>query len=453
MKPTDWPDVQRLILFAYKELEHAQYLMLSIEHPGLFKQWLEDNISGITHYQPTAPSSGFNIAFTATGLEKLGLSSETYHQFSREFKEGIATQKRSLLLGDTDSNDPEHWSWGGTRSPTIDVLLLCFEKTKESLVHKVSQRLEELEAYTTVIQQLPTQALSDRKEHFGFSDGLSQPKIEGAPGNSPSNSNDLKAGEFLLGHTSNYGTETPFPSDNNAFKNFGYNGSYLVFRQLEQHVRTFWQYLDKQNPEEDDKVFLASKMVGRWPNGAPLSLYPTVEPLRFTPQEEKTFDYSDDPQGNNCPMASHIRRSNPRATDLGLSNKECSLNSANHHRIIRRGRPYGKPLHTTLSPTSMLKADDTEEKRGLNFLCFNADIARQFEFIQQTWIHNAKFNGLYNDLDPLLGTREQKGCGDDFTIPQQPIRKRLKALPQFVTTKGGAYFFMPSISALKQLAN
>ena len=456
MQPIDFPNIQSLVLYAYKDLHHATYLMLHIEHHDLFKQWLDDNIENITTSDIQAESTALNIAFTAPGLEKLNLSPHTYQQFSREFTEGIVTHKRSQLLGDEGSNAPKNWDWGGPSTPDIDVLILCYADSESALESQIAHITSELEAYTTQLQRLDTQALFDRKEHFGFKDGLSQPKIAGVHINVENNkdSNTLAPGEFLLGQESGYGTTTPFPHDKENFKHFGKDGSYLVFRQLEQDVKGFWHYLDQQNTEEDNKVYLATKMVGRWPNGAPISRFPTQEPDHLNPSIANDFNYADDPQGNHCPMASHIRRTNPRATDLGLSNEKNNIASVNHHRIMRRGRPYGKPLHKHLSPTAMMKADDTEP-RGLHFLCFNADLARQFEFIQQTWINNEKFNGLYNDLDPLLGTRPKEHglSGDDFTIPQNPMRHKLKNIPQFVTTKGGAYFFMPSISALKQLTN
>ncbi len=453
MQPINFPNIQSLILYAYKDLHHATYLMLHIEHPDLFKQWLSDNVDNFTTSDCQAESTAINIAFTAPGLNKLNLSQHTYQQFSREFKEGIATTKRSQVLGDEASNSPEKWNWGGPSTPVIDVLLLCYADSDSALKAQISHITTEIEAYTTQLQELSTHSLFERKEHFGFKDGLSQPKIAGIHTNAKEN-NTLAPGELLLGQESGYGTTTPFPHDNENFKHFGKDGSYLVFRQLEQDVKGFWHYLDKQNTEEDNKVYLAAKMVGRWPNGAPISLFPTQEPDHLNPAIANDFNYSDDPQGNLCPMASHIRRTNPRATDLGLSNVKDNIASVNHHRIIRRGRPYGKPLHKHLSPTAMMKADDSEP-RGLHFLCFNADLSRQFEFIQQTWVNNEKFNGLYNDLDPLLGTRpkEHDISGGDFTISQKPMRHKLKNIPQFVTTKGGAYFFMPSISALKQLAN
>src|SRR5205085_12110271 len=85
------------------------------------------------------------------------------------------------------------------------------------------------------------------------------------------------------------------------------------------------------------------------------------------------------------------------------------------------------------------------------------DIRRQFEFVQQSWVNNPKFGGLYGDRDPLVGDNVDPG-GDlsesgTFTVPATPVRCRLKEIPRFVTVKGGGYFFLPSISALRYLAS
>ena len=88
------------------------------------------------------------------------------------------------------------------------------------------------------------------------------------------------------------------------------------------------------------------------------------------------------------------------------------------------------------------------------FTCFNADISRQYEFIQYTWANYPKFKQLYNDPDPIIGVRENPAEGTEqvFTIPGQPVSKYITGLKSFVTVKGGSYFFFPSISAIKYLA-
>jgi deferrochelatase/peroxidase EfeB len=134
---------------------------------------------------------------------------------------------------------------------------------------------------------------------------------------------------------------------------------------------------------------------------------------------------------------------------------------ASHHRILRRGRAYGEPLAEGADPDRLMREDGVE--RGLYFICLNADIARQFELIQQTWLNNAKFDGLYADPDPVAAGHPRPPTGPvdeasqrrmqrNFTFPRRPVRERCTDMPLFVTPVGGAYFFLPGMRALKFLA-
>jgi deferrochelatase/peroxidase EfeB len=123
------------------------------------------------------------------------------------------------------------------------------------------------------------------------------------------------------------------------------------------------------------------------------------------------------------------------------------------HRILRRGREYGPGL----PPYDAAQPPPTDGiERGLHFICLNANIARQFEFLQNAWINSSKFSGLTGESDPLLGNREPlPGCPftNGFTEPQKDgVPRHRSRLPQFVTVKGGAYFFLPSLSALRFFA-
>ena len=97
------------------------------------------------------------------------------------------------------------------------------------------------------------------------------------------------------------------------------------------------------------------------------------------------------------------------------------------------------------------------EERGLHFICLCANLVRQFEFVQNAWISVAKFDGLFGEADPLLGNREPIAGGidtDQFSMPQASgVTKRLEGLPPFVRVRGGAYFFMPGIRALRFIAS
>jgi deferrochelatase/peroxidase EfeB len=118
-----------------------------------------------------------------------------------------------------------------------------------------------------------------------------------------------------------------------------------------------------------------------------------------------------------------------------------SLAVTDRHRLLRRGRNYG-PAEDGTAPG---------DERGLQFIALNANLSRQFEFVQHTWLNSAKFAGLYEDVDPVTGTR---GPGaSTFTVPGSPFRTRHLDVPSFVTTRGGAYFFLPGLRALSYLAN
>jgi deferrochelatase/peroxidase EfeB len=185
--------------------------------------------------------------------------------------------------------------------------------------------------------------------------------------------------------------------------------------------------------------------MGRWPSGAPLVKHPDKDP--GGDNTDNDFNYSkDDELGYKCPIGSHIRRVNPRDhfEETGPSG---SLKLTRRHRIMRRIRTYGEPF------VSSAENHKPNGKVGLLFGCFNADISRQFEFIQYTWANYPKFKRLYADPDPFVGVRDNppQGSEQNFTIPTPTANKTITGLKNFVTVKGGAYFFFPSISALKFL--
>ena len=292
-----------------------------------------------------------------------------------------------------------------------------------------------------------TEVLPERKEHFGFVDGISQPRIAGYAGDKTDKSSaataapGLAAGEFVLGYANEYG-KLPSSPKMAGSRDLGRNGTYLVFRQLDQDVPGFWRnLLARAGGNRSEAVRLAAKCVGRWPSGAPLVRSPT----RDDPSQGDVNDFgyaNEDPKGTACPFGAHIRRSNPR--DALPATQEESLELARRHALVRRGRSYGEPL-------APFTSEAVPKERGLLFICVNANIGRQFEFVQQTWINNPKFAGLYDERDPLLGDHEQ--AGGTFTIPAAPFRERLRDLPRFTRVRGGAYFFLPSLRALRLLVS
>jgi Dyp-type peroxidase family len=363
-------------------------------------------------------------------------------QFSNEFVHGMTTEHRRRILGDVGESAPENWDWGGPSSEAVGAVLLLYARDNSELAGLLEEQLGLLvDAGVEVQRKLDTSNL-DGFEPFGFRDGISQPFVEGLSKSGPAGQT-VRAGEFVLGYVNEHGhvTDEPLVTDG-----IGRNGSYLVFRQLEQDVRGFWRYLDSAVGHPTERTTLAAKMVGRWPGGAPLALSDRDDPALA---EANDFAYfHEDPVGVRCPVGAHVRRTNPRdSLDPGPgTDKSLAINR--RHRLLRRGREYGQALSPEAALTESLAR---EEARGLHFICLNANIARQFEFVQDTWLNNPKFAGLYNDSDPLVG--QSAPYGGTFTMPSAGgVRSRVKEMPRFITVRGGAYFFLPGIQALRRLA-
>ena len=467
----DEKDIQGLLKRGFGHLPQGLYVLLQISNPPAMKSWLQAHMDKVTTAAEDKPSQAINIAFTCSGLKKLQLPASVLQSFSREWQESMITPERSCRLGDIQHNAPENWEWGDSHHSQIDLLLCGFHET-----HKKSQRwLQDLEQqpFLQIVHTLNCNSLPNNKEHFGFRDGISQPAIKNLHAGKAA-LNSIATGEFILGHRNEY-DEVDFgptiatkhdkhlllKSNKKGISYLGLNGSYLVFRQLEQDVKAFWQYADEQSKDEYNKshpqsrLLFASKMVGRWPNGKRIRAGATAQPSSgIAHKPENNFTYERDQAGLGCPIGSHIRRANPRGTLSGQKKIKDAIKTSNRHRILRRGRSYGAPLSSTMTPEAFLQAKDNDEKRGLLFICLNADIARQFEFVQQTWLNNNKFRGLYDEVDPIAGIKpkSQQALGNHFSIPGKPFRQRLRQVPPFVTVKGGGYFFLPSISALKFLS-
>ena len=112
------------------------------------------------------------------------------------------------------------------------------------------------------------------------------------------------------------------------------------------------------------------------------------------------------------------------------------------HRIIRRSSSYGPML-----PEGVLEDDGAD--RGILFFCLQASLARGFEFVKTQWINEGTFFGTPDEMDPLAGPNDGTRV---FTVPQQPIRRRLTELPQFVVNRGGEYSSCPALRALRWIA-
>ena len=479
-------DIQGLVFSGYRRLVHSTYVLLRIDHPELARRWLINLMPRITDARERSKPEieqqrlAYNVAFTWDGLRSLGLTDAALGQFSEVFQEGLAPghgSHRSRVLGDSGLNSPDHWNWG-TGGARADILLMIFAKEKDELLAEVRAQVTAFTCRPAGVEvaQLSGQLLLDEKdapdarltrEHFGFVDGISQPDIEGStrPGRQGKADDVLKPGEFLLGYTANDGTVTPgipMPAIHDQHRmlpmvpeqpdrrDFGRNGTYLVLRQLAQDVSAFRRSTARAAGASDwatgsaTAEQAAARMVGRWRDGTPLMAHNSSDhgASARAAADASQFGFANDQHGFGCPIGSHIRRANPR--DSLQPDSSVALNSANRHRLLRRGRPYGDPL----PPAS---ARDDGKERGMVFICLNSDIERQFEFVQQNWINNPSFGGLYAERDPVMGT--VSATGGSLTVQANAVRERINGFGQFVTVKGGDYFFLPGMSALRYLSS
>ena len=470
-------EIQGIILRGYGELNSACFLLLAIGDAELAKNWLKTLQLRNGEVKPRATEHCVNIAFTPSGLKKLGLSEEVLGMFAGEFNKGMAgTGHRRRILGDHGDSSPDRWRWGGPNNDAVDILLMLYAGDDAALGALVERESGDLARRgLRLIERLDSVTLPGRKEHFGFRDGISQPAIEGYSADS-SPGNTIAAGEFVLGYLNAYGQYTDRPTvkpeqdpdslllpapDDRSRHDLGMNGSYLVFRQLSQNVHAFWNYLAENAPgiiagdTTQACIALASKMVGRWPSGAPLVNSPDADNPQLADDNDFMYVRSGDADGLKCPIGSHVRRSNPRDALDPKPGSERSIEVGKRHRIVRRGRAYGPPAVDSMQPGDIIGKPDAGKDRGLHFICFNTQIGRQFEFIQHTWVNSTKFDGLYDDDDPLIGDRggtESHPAGV-FTVQQEPVRRRVTGMPRFVTVRGGGYFFMPGISAVRYIAS
>ncbi|MFN2201240.1 MAG: Dyp-type peroxidase, partial [Caldilineaceae bacterium] len=433
-------DIQGFVTSGYGHLAYAAYLLFEIGDRRGVQQWLRSAVPQVTTAQSwridsdlpkSRPQRALNIAFTAAGLAAIGLSESALRSFPDEFRAGIASERRSQILGDTGDSAPETWEVGGPSNPPLHVMFILHAASQGDL-DTWCAAIREAAQGQGMIESPSGPQQGYRPEHdrepFGFFDAVGQPEILGIKGSG------VQTGEFILGYRNEYGyvpaspvvpaaedashvlpiSENPYRGA--AYHDLGVNGTFVAYRKLQQDVAGFWRFMReesvRQKGEADPRfmVWLAAKMVGRWPNGVPLVLSPQPPGSPTIPSNE--FEYAQlDPTGLNCPFGSHIRRTNPRDQIRPAGPAE-SLHMSLRHRMLRRGRAYGRPLMDPLilddpedaaSRQALLDLAHDGESRGIHFFCVNASIKRQFEFVQQAWMNNPRFNGLVDNRDPISG--------------------------------------------------
>ncbi|PWU11248.1 MAG: peroxidase [Verrucomicrobia bacterium] len=433
----EFDDIQHILLTRAPAL-NGRYEFLTFKTPAAGRAWLASILDKV-HSAKTMRESvehekrWVTVAFTFHGLRALGVDDTSLATFPEEFRQGMVA--RAETLGDTGANDPSHWV-DKTADPNLHAIAILFSRDSAERERCAGEH-QKLIAECRGVEVLSTLDLDATPpfdyahDHFGYRDRLSQPVIEGSGDEpTPGSGGPLKAGEFILGYPDENGPGPALPQPEVLSR----NGSFMAYRRLEEHVGKFRDFLRQNGDSPEGQELVAAKLMGRWRSGAPLVLAPEKDDraLGADPKRNNNFNYKQqDPHGYAMPLGCHCRRMNPRDTAANM----------NRRRMIRRGATYG-PYLPEGSP------DDGTE-RGIAAFVICASLIRQFEFAQNVWVNDKNFHDLGNERDPIIGNQDGTL---EYKMPKRPIRKKITGLPAFTTVRGGAYFFLPGLKALRWLA-
>jgi Dyp-type peroxidase family len=432
-------EIQATVLRYRPEPYFGTHVMLHVDDERAGRELLRDLAphvdSAANWWQVAEP--WIAVAITYPGLVALGVPEDSLQSFPEAFRVGMAAHADQLL--DHGVNDPGNWE-PQFRSGRIHIGVSVFGSSQESWRRAVDSARRHYEGRPglTVLSAQDFGAQPGDLNPLGYRDSIGQPAIEGSgvdplPGQGPA----IKAGEFILGYPGEAGVPLPAPQP----EVLGRNGTYVGLRKYQSRIGTFNRFLRAHARTEQEMELLAAKLVGRWRSGAPLTLAPNQDnpALGADPLRNNDFTYAADTDGRQVPLGAHMRRMNPRDTETAV------LTDVNVHRIIRRSTTFGAPY----DPDALTPQDD-ETPRGLYFIFMSAKAMATMEFLQQEWINNGNFMNLGEERDPNVGLQDD---GAVFTIPHKPVRRRLHGIETFNVLRGGEYFFMPSLSALRWITD
>lgn len=461
MTRLDLADVQGNILRGYRA-SRVRHVLVHVADRGAARAWLASvAVTTAEDWGPTKPATCLNVGVTFAGLQALGVPDRSLDTFPHEFAAGMPA--RSVKLGDVGRSDPSRWMAPLADPTAVHLMMTVYADDEAVLETKVRDELGAAGRGFRVVAALDGAKYEGETVHFGYRDSIAQPRFAGVhdPDEAPDRQPLAPLGVALLGHPSAFEGvrfEEPRPAV------LGQNGSFDAFRVLAQDVMGFHDFLERSAEQlerhpgahvllDDGEVdrwgsarmalreLVAAKVLGRWRNGVPLARSPgRASPEPAIPDNElNDFGYATDDDGARCPIGSHIRRANPR--DARIVQR-----SAGHtRRIVRRGMPYGLPFDTDDSSTH-------GEERGLlgNFLC--ASLIAQFEALQYDWLNlGLQDPRITGTNDPLVGANDE--TFSRFSFPAGEGVVHLEGLPRFVTTRGGAYLFLPTVPALRHLGS
>jgi deferrochelatase/peroxidase EfeB len=472
----DPADIQGNILRGYKK-DRVRHLILEVTDGGEARRWLAASVSGQAGTMPrittenekpwgtAKPDTMFNIGMTFEGLRALGVAQSSLDTFPTEYKEGMTV--RATKLGDVGNSAPDRWPDPFDKPQRIHLIATIHAETEDQLNSVQKQALDGTRGFN-LLGRRDGFCFDKNVVHFGYADNISQPKfaeIHDADSIPDDPQPFAPLGTVLLGYDTNFeGLVWRVPNP----VALGHNGTFSAFRILEQDVKGFEAYLDESadmlmahpkgeellplgaeppicaalnvGPSRRDALreVVAAHMCGRWRDGTPMALSPDRPDLSVS---QTNFDYdnpADFPNGSRCPYGAHVRRTNPRGAIIVQRVANFS------RRLIRRGMPYG-PAY---------KRDDAatrDAERGLLGNFIGASLGAQFEAMACDWVNVGLLDPrVTGSNDPLIGANAVETGWFDLLL-KSGATIRLRSLPRFVTTRGGAYTFLPSIAAIRYL--
>ncbi|WP_406276752.1 Dyp-type peroxidase [Streptomyces sp. NBC_00191] len=472
-------EIQGDVIAGFKK-DHVQLLFLKFDDATRARTWLRRLKPRIaTTRQVAAFNAAFSkargntggddpmaltavwrsVSFTHSGMQTLtgkdpfpGTAEGTTQH---AFKQGSAV--RAGMLGDTGENSPENWLFGDSNAQPVHAVLTIAADRVADLRAALAQERQEASVHKVVIifEQDGGTLLGDRrgKEHFGFKDGVSEPAVKGFDEPDPKHpewknghpgTRIIPAGEFVVGEETVSGKPSGLPE-------WARNGSFHVVRRLGQDVPGWWAQIGarlkelknaKAVPPEATTEWLAARMVGRWRSGTPVAKCPYADmPSDPEAANDNDISFANDLEGEITPLFSHLRKTNPRDGLLFQQGGTPVPEKGNldGRRIMRRGIPYGLPFDPAGAG-----GHGPDAARGLVFVSYQADLVRQFEFIQKDWVVETGFP----KRDPEVGADPMIGPTTDVSFAGKQVR-----FEQFVRTEGAVYAFTPSLSTLDRLAD
>lgn len=497
-------DVQGIVVSGYATLPFARALFLDCTGApgGGWLKTLRKSVSITPADGPQTPAA--MIAFTATGLARIGVTAEALATFQTPFQEGMLQDDRRRRLGDDEAEPctitPGGLRWSGNSAgqtrptdATVHALLVLYEASADALAsHAQAVSLAITALGVTIPREKELDLRLDSRgiarEHFGFADGISQPvPYDATMVTGPRDAiHGVPLGDILLGYPNAHGEVPPGPvvahpvvvqpaamdaaklggpaepakvaapapsplapiDDTAGLLDLGLNGSYLVVRELRQDVAAFWTSLDREAANLNARAGAAAPAV-------------TAGWLAERVVGRDVDGHLLGPAGPCPPLPGGLPDNAPLFFQSDRHGFGCPIGSH-----VRRANPRDGLAAKAADCPNLLDAanahrilrrgrkfgdtapDDPRvqdgKDRGLLFMCLNTDIVRQFEFVQQNWILNPNFATLYKEVDPLIGPKGK------MTLPRTPLRRTVD-VETYVTLTGGDYFFLPSLRALAYL--